>query len=97
MRHTIFMALVLISPLYGLDSGSRSLGSSTAITIIPTMQEATLSHDVEAVRTTSDHEHHHRHQSHFKLKMAALTTISTAIIAAAVTLGIHFSNCQMNN
>lgn len=94
MRHTLFLGLVLISPIYGADSASRSLEHSSTATVIPVLQQATFSQDVEAARLPSDHEHHRRRHSRFKIKMAAVTTVTTALIGAGLTLGIRYIKCQ---
>ncbi len=88
MRHAIFLAVSLVSPLYCLDTGSTSLGNSSTITTIP------QPHDLESGHVHSEHDHHHRRQSHFKIKMAAVTTLGTGLIAAGVTLGLHYMKCN---
>ncbi len=94
MRSIVFMALAIITPVYGMDS--RSLENSSTATVIPTMHESTLSHDVESGRLPSDHDHHRRRHSRFKIKMAAVTTITTALIGAGLTLGIRYIKCQQD-
>lgn len=88
MKPALFLLLLLNSQfLSGMDTSTPSLPPS-----LNTTQSTIIPDPIDLEK--QDHHHHHRRDSHFKIKMAAVTTVATALIGAGVTLAIHYSKCQ---